>query len=306
MQPRRPAFSRRGLSRVEVIVIVIVASAVVCIGVCAGAAGIMLPALGKARSSARQIKCATQVRNVIQAMTIFAQGNRDSYPLPSILDANNTTVATGGRGKDTSNNILSVLCYNGSVSPFLLVSPSETNGNISIFNGYQMSNPSAAAKPADALWDPALRCDFTTGQGHTSYAMAMPSGDIDAPANDPARGRLNIWSNTFNAMEAVFGNRGPMVTGRDAAGKVAFDGKSNTMAIHGGRSTWEGNIGYNDNHVNFETAMDPRPLVYRSTSGMRPDIIFYDEPDDTSGVNLILGIWTKAGTLPSEFKGIHD
>ncbi|MDP1661067.1 MAG: hypothetical protein Q8L55_04050 [Phycisphaerales bacterium] len=304
MQPSsRPALSRRGLSRVEVIVIVIVVSAVVCVGVCAGAAGLMLPALGKARASARQIKCATQVRNTIQAMTIFAQGNKDSYPLPSIIDINNQTIANGGRGKDTTNNILSILVYNSSISPELLYTPSESNSSIRACSEYQNSSPKAAAVPANALWDPALRCDFTTGTGHTSYANAMPSGDT--ASDDPKeRGRLNMWGNTFNAMEAVFGNRGPTVTGTGPSAMI--DGKSKTLAIHGGRTTWEGNIGYNDNHVNFETTIAPPGLVYRTAGGARPDIIFIDEADDTTGLNLILGIWTTAGTKPSEFKGIHD
>lgn len=267
----------------------------------------MLPALGKARQSARQIMCGTQVRNVVQAMVIHSQAHKDSYPLPSILDANNQTIASGGREKDTTNNILSVLIYNSSISPELLYSRSETNSNIRIFDGYQHASPKAAANPGKALWDPALRCDFTTGQGHSSYAMLMPSGDTAAPEDDKAaRGRLPMWSNTFNTDEAVFGNRGAMVTGKDGAGNPVYDKKSNTLAIHGGRSTWEGNIGYNDTHVNFETTMNPQQLVYSTAGGKRPDILFFDEPDDTSGVNLYLGIWVKAGTKPSEFKGIHD
>ncbi|HYD00100.1 MAG TPA: hypothetical protein VEB22_02640 [Phycisphaerales bacterium] len=302
-----PRHSRRGLTRVEVIVIVLAACGVVCVAVCIGGAAIFLPALAKARSSARQIKCATQTRNVVQAMTIFAQGNKDSYPLPSILDANNQTVATQGRAKDTSDNVLSVLCFTSMISPELLYCPSESNSNIRIHAAYQSSAPSAAVNPAKALWDPAFRCDFTTGQGNSSYAMLQPSGDIDAPESDPAaRGRLSVWSNTFNATEAVFGNRAPLITGVDAAGQVSFNAGSNTLAIHGGRSTWEGNIAYNDNHVNFETSFAPQGVVYRTAGGRRPDVLFYDEPDDATKRNIYMGIWTTAGTLPSEFKGIND
>ena len=302
--PRLP-HSRRG--NAKIIAIVLGCVAVFCVLVCAGMAVIMLPALAKARASARQIKCAVQTRNVVQAMTIFAQGNKDSYPLPSILDFNNQTIASGGRGKDTSNNVLSILVFNSSISPELLYTPSENNSNIAVHSGYQNANPSAAAKPANALWDPSLRCDFTTGQGHISYAMLMPSGDTNAAAEDTAaRGRLNVWSNTFNADEAVFGNRGPLVTARDAAGNATFNRQSNTLAIHGGRTTWEGNIAYNDNHVNFETQMAPPMITYKTAGGKKPDVLFFDEQDDISGINAYLGIWTTAGTKPSEFKGIHD
>lgn len=182
-------------------------------------------------------------------------------------------------GKDTSNHILSILVYNNSISPELLYCPSETNSAITYCPSYQYSNPKAAVNPANAVWDPALRCDFTTGVGHTSYAMLKPDGDPRAALTDPKAGRLRHWSNTFNATEAVFGNRGPFVTGRDAKGNVLYDKKSLTMLIHGGRSTWEGNIGYNDNHVNFETRMDPTEITYkRAGGGTHPDIFFSTSP----------------------------
>ncbi len=303
----RPNF-RRALTIIEVVVALLFLVLII---------GIVLPALSRPHhGGARQIKCGTQVRNVIQAMTIFAQGNKDSYPLPSQLDVNNQTVDIGTpgdaatqRGKDSSNHILSILVYNNSISPELLYCPNETNSAITYCPGYQNTNPQAAAAPANAVWDPALRCDFTTGTGHTSYAMLMPSGDPAAAVDADARGRLKHWANTFNATEAVFGNRGPLVTGKDASSNILYNKKSNTMAIHGGRTTWEGNIGYNDNHVNFETRMDPTEITYKVAgrgAGTRPDILFYDEPDDADGLNALLGIWVKAGNKPSEFKGIHD
>ncbi|MDP1661066.1 MAG: hypothetical protein Q8L55_04045 [Phycisphaerales bacterium] len=303
----RPNF-RRALTIIEVVVALLFL--VLIIGIC-------LPALtrtGGRGSGYRQIKDGTMIRNVIQAMTIFAQDNKDTYPLPSMVDVNNQTLSIGTpgdsasqRGKDTSNHILSILIFNSSISPELLYSPAETNASIKIFSEYQNSNPQAAAVPANAVWDPALRCDFSTGAGHTSYAMLMPSGDTAAAADAPARGRLKSWSNTFNATEAVFGNRGPLITGKDAKGNPIYNKKSNTMAIHGGRTTWEGNIGYNDNHVNFETRMDPTEITYkRAGGGTHPDIFFYDEPDDADGLNTCLGIWVKAGMLPAEFKGVHD
>lgn len=43
--------------------------------------GILLPALGSARESAQQLKCLTQVRGTGQAMTFYADDNRDWYPV---------------------------------------------------------------------------------------------------------------------------------------------------------------------------------------------------------------------------------
>lgn len=274
----------------------------VVIAIIALLVGILLPALAKARASARQIKCGTQVRNVIQAMTIFAQGNKDSYPVPQNLDVNNQTVAAGTAGnaatqwgKNNTGNCLSVLIFNSSISPEICVSPSETNSNIKVDAGYQNSNPTAAAVPANAIWDPGFsgypgdssggpqaRRDTTSG-GNSYAGLVFGYGN-----------RMSKWSNTFNATEAVFGNRGATYVANDqaappAAGWTLLTGatgtQSNTLAIHGGRTTWEGNIGYNDNHVNFETRPDPTEITYTRPTGtprVVPDNFFVDETDENT------------------------
>ncbi|MBO6741100.1 MAG: prepilin-type N-terminal cleavage/methylation domain-containing protein [Phycisphaerales bacterium] len=43
--------------------------------------GILLPALGAARESAKKLKCLTQVRAMGQAFTFYADDNRDWYPI---------------------------------------------------------------------------------------------------------------------------------------------------------------------------------------------------------------------------------
>jgi len=43
--------------------------------------GILLPALGKARESAKELKCLTQVRSVGTAFMFYADDNRDWYPI---------------------------------------------------------------------------------------------------------------------------------------------------------------------------------------------------------------------------------
>lgn len=297
------AVSRRrgaGLTVIEVLVAIVAIATIlfVLLFVLGGPRG--------SRSSARQIKCATQVRWVIQAMTIFTNSNDGRYPLPSRGDPDNVTVSQIGRAKDTMANTLSILCFYSSISPELLVSPSESNSKIKVHTGYQNVNPSTAVNPAKAFWDPSLSADFTAGEAHISYAMLMTDGVGDEKTRT-ASGRLQHWANTFDPAQACFGNRGPQVTGRDAAGNILYNKLSNTLAIHGGRTTWEGNIGYNDNHVNFEKVMDPKPVEYRVAGGkFKADILFYDEPDNTDGLNTCLGVWIKAGEKPSDFKGIHD
>ncbi|MFT3685497.1 MAG: type II secretion system protein [Phycisphaerales bacterium] len=272
----------------------------VVIAIIALLVGILLPALAKARASARQIKCGTQVRNVIQAMTIFAQGNKDSYPNPAVLDMNNQTVnQTNQALKVCTANVLSVLIFNSSISPELCYCPSETNSTIKIDTQYQNSNPAQAAVPANAVWDPGFSA-FAGDGGNGGTRRDTASGNSSYASLVFSWGnRMSKWSNTFNATEAVFGNRGPTFTGQTATSDaVAWTASwtllansptgtgSQTLAIHGGRTTWEGNIGYNDNHVNFETRADPTEITFTRSGTVTPRVVpdnfFVDETDENT------------------------
>jgi prepilin-type N-terminal cleavage/methylation domain-containing protein len=292
----RPQKRCAGFTLIELIVVIIVV-AVVIIG------ALMLPALGMARASSRQIHDATQVRGIHQGMVLWVPGNDDSYPLPSRLDKDDATVAEIGREKDTTANIMSIMIYNGFFSPELCISPAESSPNIRLMTNYSYSKPSAATSPSQALWDPAFAADFSGGKvGNLSYAHTLPADE-----------RLKkTWANTLQAAEAALGNRGPEIASMSTSkrGERTFHfarAESNTYLIHGGRSTWEGNIAYNDNHVSFETRLDPEASPYKDAAGKQWfDCLFFDEPDDPSAVNNYLGIFTKAGATGAEYKAIWD
>ncbi len=272
--------------------------------------GILLPALGKARATARQIKCGTQVRGIHQGLVLFAQNNQDSYPTPSSYDKANMTL-TAASGKDRPSNVTSILIYNGFFSTELCVSPAEQNGSIVQMPDYAQSAPQGAANSTQALWDPRFRATTsdpaTTTSGAQGAAAIAATGSANfsyAYTPFPMSGRRAKWSNTFQATEAVIGNRGPAYTAngtgatltwqlvQNAAadtpnGSTRMGTSSFTLLIHGGRSTWEGNIAYNDNHVNFETKPDPdsSPFNFASLAGgaavnkTQPDNLFVNERD---------------------------
>ncbi|MEK6703885.1 MAG: hypothetical protein AABZ53_16620, partial [Planctomycetota bacterium] len=171
-------------------------------------------------------------------------------------------------------------------------------------NDYYYAEPPTAVNPKLALWDPAFSADFTAATpGNFSYAHMLPSGP-----------RIAIWSNTFEATQAVLGNRGPLISGvaKLPSGKIApqYNRSSNTRLIHGSRTEWEGKIAYNDNHVNYESSLwgdDSKIYMYKDTSGaLWPDLLHYDEPDDQLGTNNFLGIFTTSGKTPGEFRSIWD
>lgn len=307
----------------------------VVIAIIALLVGILLPALAKARQSARQIKCATQVRNVVQAMQIWAQSNRDKYPTPSVLDISNQTI-TGGTStnlgsKDNTGNVLSLLIFNAAITPEICVTPSEVSGNVAAMTNYQNSNPSTAAVAANALWDPKFRgapsAFETGGNGNGRDSTQLNSNNSYANLVFPFPGRTSKWSNNYSATDAVFGNRGPLFTGQStgsdgqatgfptgAAGWQLLAGsefgeRSQTLQIHGGRNTWEGNIGYNDGHVNLENRADPAEVTFQSQSAITlpgnttatrtiPDNLFVDETNENTTASKRSNAWLRpVGTV---------
>ena len=63
---------RAGFTLIELLVVIAIIALLI---------GILLPALGSARESAKELKCLTQVRAMGQAFTFYADDNRDWYPV---------------------------------------------------------------------------------------------------------------------------------------------------------------------------------------------------------------------------------
>lgn len=267
--------------------------------------GILLPALGKARATARQLKDSSQVRGMMQGMVLFAQNNKDDYPFPSKLDKADQTVgdASEPEAKDITRHIYSVLIWNSFFPTEMCVSPAEVNGDIRDYDNYQFDEPEAAdstgGKKEFALWDPAFRA--TPEDEAIGNQDAEDPGGFSYGHSIPFNRRKAKWSNTFVSTEAVLANRGPSYqlngSGEDGSWELIEDQggnnngydtevgtTSNTLLIHGTRTKWEGNVGYNDNHVDFENQPDPDGITWNFTdlqpeSRSQRDNIFVNEDD---------------------------
>ncbi|RNC81544.1 MAG: prepilin-type N-terminal cleavage/methylation domain-containing protein [Phycisphaera sp.] len=285
--------------------------------------GILLPALGKARASARQLKDATQIRGIGQGMVLWADTNDGDYMLASKLDRGDNTVTTLGKAKDTTANLFSPLIGEGFVTAELMVSPAEQNNSqVVAYENYETEDPDGAPNNGErALWDPKFR--GTPEDDVSGVTGAIEGiGNMSYAHTPPYSRRLGQWTNTYKASEAVIGNRGPQWVAQGTGAELVWQllgtdaltgDESNTLLIHGGKSTWEGNIGYNDNHVDFENRPDPDGITLTiDDSGSdvftRNDNVFVSEDDGTGEVAGNAASDSSLITLNSEsnFTGALD
>lgn len=325
MNHRVPQATRasKGFTLVELLVVISIIALLI---------GLLLPALGRARKNAQQIKCATQVRGIHQGYVSWAQNNSESYPRPDVLDrANTTEVAetTGTGGKNRTGNICSVLMFNKVLTGEVFISPAEVNPNIrAITEGeYDFVNPdnvaagSSADQRAQAVYDPVFkgtpRTDDQSAVIATTGSRPPTNVGNNSYAHIPILGnRIQLWGTVSQiATIAIVGNRGPYygdnptprdgVTSTwdqlldDATIPVEQGRGSDSMLIHGGKTTWEGNIAYNDGHVKYETTPTPKEIQINYQNKFWPDNLFVNEVTadqfgDDREQDAYLRAWKKA------------
>lgn len=294
-----------------------VAALIAAAGLCTVIAGVTAGSAANPRETARQVKESSQLRGIGQSLILWANQNRDRYPLPSDLDRQDETVTASGHAKNTTAAIYSILIFNGSVPVEMFLSPLENNERIKVDDDYMYSDPKTAVNPQRALWDPAFSADFTNDKiGNTSFAHQQPTAT--------ERGKEH-WRANYNATSVAVMARGPKVTKvekqepeKGAAQYLATldNPKSNTLTWYSGKrsGSWSGNIAYGDNHVAFSEMLlksqgaEKPHLVHGWEEGFSrkgaPDLPFFDEADALA--NNFAGIFTVAGEKPEDFAAIWD
>ncbi len=245
----------RGFTLVELLVVMAIIALLL---------SLLLPALGRARATARQIKDSTQIQQVHKSWLIWATDFEGNFPTPGLIrriPLPGDTIPTPGRGQEdiaqnSHANMYSAIVMTNYISQQALVSPSEASGRVVVASNFNFNKFNVAT---GVYWDDTFRANLST-ISNVSYGTMLISGIR----------KQRHWKNTLDSKFAVVGNRGV----RDGLLEDAVYNSSITLQIHGGRKQWVGNICYNDNHMKLEEGFTPESVDIRFNNEVVPDNLF--------------------------------
>ncbi len=266
--------------------------------------GLLLPALQKARNTARFMECGSRLRSVHQGLMFWAEGHKEQYPVPELIDFEHSSEK--GRDENTFNsgnsnaNVMSILIYNKFFDPETAMCPSEINQAITEDDDYSVDDEYGP-------WDRNFDGWWTNGNNegnicNTSYAMLFQFG----------RRMTMQWNSTRgNGNFAIFSDRGV------EDGKYAPQTPTIANLLHGNEKTWRGNLLFNDNHI--DRYSERKDFLGQSLDGQEemnfaPDGIYYfngsNVPDNVfamddgkNGADIYLGFWGIFGSYKQSKDG---
>lgn len=215
--------------------------------------GILLPALGAARRTARQMQNSTQVRGIHTGIVLFAQGNNSYYPGSSSKGQDASKADDGDtEPKNVETRFRNLLDDNYFTSEYA-ISPSETKDTA-------VGGETGIKTIVD---------EVTTNINY-SYSMLFISA-VQTDAREE-------WRDTSNSETVIISDRAKMNPDKNHWKSVHTNPDS-------AKTEWRGSVGWNDNHVTFEATSTMASTQYYHTSNTN-DELFHEGTADEDAVML--------------------
>lgn len=257
---------RRGLSRTDVIALIIAAIALAAIAV------ILLFRLSPHGTFQVSMRDGTNLRQIHQGVILFAGESRGLYPRPGLMKRkpvriNDEERIIPGRGDEnvmynTTDRLYSSMIAQRYAAPSQMVSPGEVNPNVWEIDHFDYD---AFAPARHSYWDDQFEADLERGS-HVSYAHLLLHGER----------KYALWNENAPGHVPVFGTRGPL------------DGVCDPASYTCDRAgRWSGMVVRNDNTTVQLDRMTPPGLYFGAGSDRQGDNIFAME-EGPQGEDVIL------------------
>src|SRR5689334_3193944 len=111
-RPRR----KRGFGIIELMIL---------IGIIALAVAMLLPSLCRSRETANRVKCASNLRQIGQALLLYANDNKGAYPRTTFVEGAPPTWGTAAPAPNDVSAALFILLRTQDITPEVFVCPSS-------------------------------------------------------------------------------------------------------------------------------------------------------------------------------------
>lgn len=277
----------RGFTLIELLVVMAIIALLI---------GLLLPALAKARAQAKLLKDGTQIKQIHQSWVVFSRQFDGIFPTPGLvlrqpIDLGGGSEYIPGRGQEditqnTTGNVHSLCIMQNYYDPDILIGPTEVNGNIVVKGDYDYNAADITASPP-IQWDETFSADLDNLCNFSYSSVPLVS-----------KRKSNEWKETFNSKFAMIGNRG-VEDGEIVKEALVYD-------LHGSRNQWNGNVCYNDNHVDVLDTFYPEGVNYQDGTGDAvPDNLFRNDSGNSASEgfdiwNIIVSSINNDGTIDDE------